>query len=234
MGKLKDLTGMKFSRLTVIKRSDDKISPKGNNRTQWECICDCGTTVIVNSYNLLRNKTQSCGCLQKEKIFELCKKYNTYDLSGEYGIGYTTKGEQFYFDLEDYDKIKDYCWCIDCNGYVTTNLTGGGHILQHRFIMNANKNEIIDHIYHKTNDNRKSQLRICTNSQNLMNSKIPINNTSGTKGVSWNKRRCLWCATLWENNKRHEKHFENKEEAITYRIELEKLYYKDFNFKQDN
>lgn len=31
---------------------------------------------------------------------------NTYDLSGEYGIGYTTKGEEFWFDLEDYDKIK--------------------------------------------------------------------------------------------------------------------------------
>ena len=40
---------------------------------------------------------------------ETFKKYNTYDLSGEYGIGYTSKGEEFYFDLDDYDKIKDYC-----------------------------------------------------------------------------------------------------------------------------
>ena len=44
---------------------------------------------------------------------------NVYDLSGEYGIGYTLKGEEFYFDLEDYDKIKDYCWHIN-KKYVCT------------------------------------------------------------------------------------------------------------------
>ena len=39
------------------------------------------------------------------------KKYNKYDLSGEYGIGWTSNtNQEFYFDLEDYDKIKDYCW----------------------------------------------------------------------------------------------------------------------------
>lgn len=34
-----------------------------------------------------------------------CKIFNKYDLSGEYGIGYTSKGEEFYFDLEDYKKM---------------------------------------------------------------------------------------------------------------------------------
>lgn len=37
------------------------------------------------------------------------KRYNRYDLTGEYGIGYTNQGVEFYFDLEDYDKIKEYC-----------------------------------------------------------------------------------------------------------------------------
>ena len=36
---------------------------------------------------------------------------NIYDLSNEYGIGYTSNTkEPFYFDLEDYDKVKEYCW----------------------------------------------------------------------------------------------------------------------------
>ena len=35
------------------------------------------------------------------------KKYNTYDLSGEYGIGYSNSGKEFYFDLDDYDLIKE-------------------------------------------------------------------------------------------------------------------------------
>ena len=38
------------------------------------------------------------------------KKYNWYDLSGEFGIGFTQNDILFYFDLEDYDKIKNYCW----------------------------------------------------------------------------------------------------------------------------
>lgn len=33
-------------------------------------------------------------------------KHNTYDLSGDFGIGYTDKGEKFYFDISDYEKIK--------------------------------------------------------------------------------------------------------------------------------
>jgi hypothetical protein len=39
------------------------------------------------------------------------KKFNQYDLSGSYGIGYCSNtNNPFYFDLEDYDLIKDYCW----------------------------------------------------------------------------------------------------------------------------
>lgn len=40
------------------------------------------------------------------------KKYNAYDLTKDYGKGYTLDGVEFIFDLEDYDKIKDYCWCL--------------------------------------------------------------------------------------------------------------------------
>ena len=32
---------------------------------------------------------------------------NVYDLSGEYGIGYTAKGEKFLFDKDDFEKIKN-------------------------------------------------------------------------------------------------------------------------------
>ena len=39
------------------------------------------------------------------------KKYNKYDItSHDYGIGWTYDGYEFYFDLLDYDLIKNYCW----------------------------------------------------------------------------------------------------------------------------
>ena len=80
------------------------------------------------------------------------KKYNIYDLSGEYGIGYTFKNEKFYFDLEDYNKIKDDCWHIDANGYVIN----GKRKRFHRIIMGLNNSKIlIDHINHKKYDKNK-------------------------------------------------------------------------------
>ena len=113
MGRFVDLTGQQFGRLTVIERIEDYISPKGQRKPQWLCHCCCGNNVTVLGSNLTNGYTLSCGCLSKENSFKQgksAKKYNIYDLSGEYGIGYTLKGEEFYFDLEDYDKIKDYCW----------------------------------------------------------------------------------------------------------------------------
>lgn len=64
MGKLKDLTGQRFGRLVVIKRFG--ISPKGE--ATWECLCDCGKTIISPSYNLRSGNTNSCGCLNSDEI----------------------------------------------------------------------------------------------------------------------------------------------------------------------
>lgn len=60
MSKLKDLTGQRFGRLTVIKR--DENDKRGN--VQWLCECDCGKSAIVRGYQLTVGKTKSCGCLK--------------------------------------------------------------------------------------------------------------------------------------------------------------------------
>ena len=57
-----DLIGKKFSRLTVV-----GLGPTKNNRRTWECLCECGKTTFVQTSNLTKNKTKSCGCLQREK-----------------------------------------------------------------------------------------------------------------------------------------------------------------------
>ena len=122
MGKFKDLTGEKFGFLTVVKRAEDYVSPKGYHSVQWLCKCDCGNEHVVLGSNLTRHLIESCGCLRKNPSIIIRRKYNNYDLSGEYGIGYTSKGEEFYFDLEDYDKIKDYCWFKNDSGYILAAL----------------------------------------------------------------------------------------------------------------
>lgn len=63
MGNTIDLSGQKFSRLMVIKKSHmrDKAGAK------WQCECECGTVIHVNSLKLRSGKTKSCGCLKRER-----------------------------------------------------------------------------------------------------------------------------------------------------------------------
>lgn len=75
----KDLTGMRFGRLVVIKATDER-GPDGG--VVWECQCDCGNTCKVWNNKLMRKKPKkSCGCLQLEA-------HTTYIHGGEGSILY--------------------------------------------------------------------------------------------------------------------------------------------------
>lgn len=234
MGRFKDLTDMKFGRLTALKRVEDYISPNGTHKIQWLCKCECGNETVVLGQSLTGNLIKSCGCLQKEMGHvrgKERKKYNQYDLSGEYGIGYTSKGESFCFDLEDYDKIKEICWFITSNGYVKGRDTNTGKYLSmHRFVMDCPNNMVVDHIDHNTTNNRKNNLRICTQHENTMNCKIPTNNTSGTKGVSYDSFYQKWNASIRINYKnKNLGYFDSIENAIKARREAEKKYFGEYS-----
>lgn len=235
MGKFIDLTGQKFGKLTVIERAENYIYPNGKGiAVQWLCNCDCGNkNIIVASASLRKGLTKSCGCMKSEVTYQIKKKYNQYNLSGEYGIGYTSKGEEFYFDLEDYDLIKNYCWNLDKRNYVVANTSkkdGKKTMISfHRLILNFPENMIIDHINHNTNDNRKNNLRICTSRQNHMNYSIKNNNTSGSVGVIWDKRNKKWMAYIGVDYKQyHLGYFENFDDAVKARKEAEEKYFGEF------
>lgn len=223
MGRFKDLTGMRFGRLVVIKRVEDYILPKGRKCVRWLCKCDCGNEVVVFSNNIGKT-TWSCGCFQKENMSKVKKKYNTYDLTGEYGIGYTSKGDEFYFDLEDYDKIKNYCWMVDSDGYI---ISAKG-VLLHNIIMG---DKFIDHKNHKKYDNRKLNLRKVNASQNQMNSSKRSDNTSGYTGVSFNKSKNKWIAYIAINGEqKYLGAFDKKEDAVKVRKEAEEKYFGEFSY----
>lgn len=227
---------MKFGRLTVIKRVEDHICyPSGYRTPQWLCKCDCGNDVIIIGKNLTRkNGTKSCGCFAKENMSMVKKRYNTYDLTGEYGIGYTLKGEEFYFDLEDYNKIKDYCWSKNKKGYImSTDGKTRKTILLHRIVTDCPDGLLPDHIHGKDTrcDNRKSNLRICTTQENGMNSALSTNNTSGVTGVTWHKRDMVWQARIKVNYKYiHLGYFDNFEDAVKARKDAEEKYFGEYSY----
>lgn len=60
-----NLEGKKFGKLTVIRRVEEYISPKGYHATRWFCKCDCGNYVTVRSCNIKNGGSKSCGCERK-------------------------------------------------------------------------------------------------------------------------------------------------------------------------
>lgn len=182
--------------------------------------------------------TKSCGCLHSEVASETAKtkishgkKYNKYDLTGEFGIGYTTKGEEFYFDLDDYDKIKEYCWYKDNKGYIIAcdiYSESKAAIRQHRLINEPSDWQVVDHINGCKNDNRKKNLRNVGQCDNTKNRGISINNTSGHTGVSYNKRNKKWTARIGYNDKKiFLGYYKTFIEAVDAREKAEKEYFKE-------
>jgi hypothetical protein len=123
-----------------------------------------------------------------------------------------TQGKVALVDDEDYDYLMQWKWCV-CNKrfkfYAVRNIPIFNNkqtiISMHRLIMKPDKDMLIDHLDGNTFNNQKKNLRICTHSENMRNSKIPINNTSGYKGVSLIKNTITekWMATIRFNNKKN-------------------------------
>jgi hypothetical protein len=90
---IKDLSSQRFSRILVISR-------EGTNKyrqAMWNCICDCGETLVLSTNHLTTGNTKSCGCYHREKITKhgnylhplyskwIAIKYRCYDKkSGSY------------------------------------------------------------------------------------------------------------------------------------------------------
>ena len=103
-------------------------------------------------------------------------------------------------DDEDYDRISRHRWYANPQRnthYARRTPTLNGKkisILMHREVMGltVGDNQMIDHINRDGLDNRKSNLRFCDCVVNARNAWLQRNNTSGCKGVCWNKRSKMW------------------------------------------
>lgn len=228
MPKFNDITDQRFGRLVAKKY----VGKDKNNQSLWLCKCDCdGKEVTVNIHYLTSGDTKSCGCLRKEQLIERNKKYNIYDLSGEYGICYLSNNEFFYFDLEDYDKIKNYYWQIATNGYIY-NKTSNEYILLHRLILNLSDRQLTgDHIDLNKKNNRKFNLRICSMQKNSFNRGLYKNNKSGVTGVFWSKNVNKWVAQIKYNYKQNILgYFNDFNEAVKVRKEAEEKYFGKYSY----
>ena len=147
-----------------------------------------------------------------------------------------TKGKVALVDDDDFDELSKHKWCVSKDGnnfYAIRSIKIDGKkrtVKMHRVIMQTPKGMDTDHIDHDGLDNRKENLRICTHTENLMNTGKYKNNVSGYKGVSWDNSRSKWKSQIKFNKKiiilgR----FTDKEEAYKAYCEAAKKYHGEFN-----
>ena len=144
-----------------------------------------------------------------------------------------TKGLVALIDDEDYERVNQYKWyaCKNSNTYyVKHTINHHSKFLLHRFILGVKPNEQVDHINGNGLDNRICNLRITTQSQNLMNrKKFTRLCSSKYKGVCWCKQTHKWSAKIQVNGKRkHLGRFLNEDDAGKAYNEAAKKHYGEY------
>jgi hypothetical protein len=121
-----------------------------------------------------------------------------------------TQGKVALVDDDIYEYLNQWKWYASklsgkfyARRSVRINKKYAGYLLMHRFIMNPDIGLVVDHQNGNTLDNRKCNIRICTYSENRMNSVKTIYNKSGYKGVHWHKLGKKWVSTIEINKTKH-------------------------------
>lgn len=232
-----DLTGTRFGMLTVVGKAPTQRDKKGGYIGCWYCVCDCQLKlpetereiITLPTTRLRSGNTKSCGCFQKV----CCIKQNKYEINGDVVKMYDSKDRTFLIDLDDLNKALKYCWTVNSRGYVvgaTRADVGKKGLRLHRYLMNCtDANLVVDHINHNPSDNRKANLRVCTQHQNMYNQRPNTRNKTGVRGVRFCKQMNKWEVRFKHDGKeRVLGYFENIADAIALRKQYEEKYYGEF------
>ncbi|NCB27343.1 MAG: hypothetical protein EOM62_18105 [Bacteroidia bacterium] len=157
------------------------------------------------------------------KIFEHTR-YDAPNIEIDGNIAYlplhNNKGEKIIdvlIDASEAEWVGKYKWFRGSKGHILNKCVGS----LARKIIKAKPGEIVDHINRNTFDNRRTNLRIVSLSENVRNSKIPLNNKSGVKGVYFHKCTRKWEAFIRINGERRRAYFSEYEDAVKCRSDWE-------------
>ncbi len=189
-----------------------------HGRAMLKCKCACGGEAIAQANDIKNGHTSSCGCLVSQP-----RESPIFHDDGSVSIS-ITKGKFTRIDGDDFERVSKFSW-FETQGYASSNINGRVVRMQN-FILPPPNGLIVDHKYGDRLDNRKSELRFGTQQQNTCNAAIRSHNTSGYKGVSWNKRAKKWAAYITSLGIRnHLGLFLNKEDAaMAYANEAKRLH----------
>lgn len=151
----------------------------------------------------------------------------------EYIINSKKYGKQIVLlDDEDYERVIKEKYSLSVtydktiNGFYvafTTKPKNSSSRLLHRYLLNPDRNMTVDHINRNTLDNRRCNLRVCTQFENNQNQKA---NTSGKVGVSYSKTEKRYVAYIRIKGKmKRLGSFVDFQDAVRCRIQAEEKYF---------
>lgn len=170
---------------------------------------------------------------------------NEYNIQGDVAIGGLYDGitsekiDEFIVDTEDLNKIKYHKWRF-CHNHIVTGLPSKGTQRELSWVVlgldnRVDKDIVVDHIDGNPKNNRKSNLRICQQKENVINKSFMSNNTSGFIGVSYRKDRNKYDPEIRLNGIRCHLGCESTlKEAVYKRAYAEKLIFKEFVNSQEH
>ena len=215
-----NLSGYVFEKLLVIKESSktDKSRQKF-----WWCRCDCGNEKEIGGRSLRRGDVVSCGCYGKEQR----KKSNT-----KHGKWKTS-------EYKTWDSMIQRC--TNSNRVAYKNYGARGITVCdewfdfEKFFADMGEKPSVWHSIERINNELgyfKKNCKWATSNEQSQNTRIYKTNTSGIRGVTWNKKRKKWVAFITHNNQsKHLGYFENKESAAQARKNAEKILWLKENYE---
>lgn len=216
MSRANDLTGSRVGKLLLLERKRE------NKKTFYYCKCDCGNEKWIRADNITSKKhpTRSCGCLAKETLFK------AKDISGErFGRLIAINS------IEERDRYNgSVIWECKCDCGNNVKVSAGdltdGRILSCGCLKKEHEVEHgkeIGAIHVKTNIIEGTNIKV------IGTDKPTKANTSGYKGVLWDRERGKWKAEIiFKKKKYYLGRYDKKEDAIKARKEAEEKLHKEF------
>lgn len=150
-----------------------------------------------------------------------------YKVDDGFIVGIFDNKREVKFDYDDLYEISKHRWYIDAEGYPSTDLDGVP-VRMHKLILpSVQSGMVIDHKNRNKLDNRKLNLKICTQAENTHNSSLRSTNTSDANGVFFDKRSRKWRAQITREKKtKHIGVYDDYEDAVKARKQAEEDYKK--------
>ena len=229
-GQAKDLTGMRFGRLTVLYPTDERY----RKDVIWHCRCDCGKEADAIATRLISGNTTSCGCRKGEALFYYNKYYEGTSIvqsmterllptntSGYTGVSWKKGGwiaqiqyKGIHYSLGHYAKIED---AAEAYKRAKARVQDDAESLLEGF----------ERDFPKPERKPKEKTEVCyikpaNEGRRTLPEAVRTNNTSGTTGVC--RKRDKWTAKItWQGRTFSLGSYERIEEAIEARRGAERL-----------